>query len=323
MSQLPVDCLNEIFEYLENDQFTLHSCILVNRSCCEISVRIFWRSVWNYNVSNFSTLVACLPNESKEVLYENGIIISTPTSKSPTFNYASFCRVLSINRVHYMIEKLLKNQQSLISSQNLNNNANIIMQEICKMFMNQISSLKNLTILPRQYITFTYHSEIKDCLKNLSKLHCNSRISSEFFYHLSQICHNIQSLTIEFEEIISNGLTDLISAQKNLKCFSIILRGNLTYGDLKKIIHSLMTKLPNTLIKFDMYGECFYFSLFSLSFITNFKSLQELELTFNFTSDFRDFEKLHVTFPQLQILRFKYALPRVLLLIKFLEINGK
>src|SRR6266536_2787923 len=113
MSQLPADCLNEIIEYLEDDKFTLYSCILVNRFWCEVSVRIFWRNVQNYNISNFSTLVACLPNESKEILYENGIIISTPTSKSPTFNYASFCKVISIDYVHFMIKKLLNNQQSI------------------------------------------------------------------------------------------------------------------------------------------------------------------------------------------------------------------
>src|SRR6266536_1387751 len=127
------DCLNEIFEYLvADDKFTLNSCILVNRLWCEVSVRIFWRNVRNYSISNFSTLIACLPNESKEILYENEIIISTPTSKFPTFNYASFCKVLIIDQVHYMIEQLLENQQS-ISPQNLYNNANIVVQEICKM----------------------------------------------------------------------------------------------------------------------------------------------------------------------------------------------
>src|SRR6266498_3963406 len=142
MSQLPADCLNEIFEYLEDDRFTLYSCILVNCFWCEVSVRIFWRNVWNYSIPNFNTLIACLPNESKEILKENGIIISNPTSKSPTFNYASFCKVLSINRVHNMIEKLL-NQQSILP-QNLDNNTHIVMQELFKMFMNQISSLKRL-----------------------------------------------------------------------------------------------------------------------------------------------------------------------------------
>ena len=28
MSQLPADCLNDIFEYLKEDEVTLHSCLL-------------------------------------------------------------------------------------------------------------------------------------------------------------------------------------------------------------------------------------------------------------------------------------------------------
>src|SRR6266496_1994130 len=137
MSQLLADCLNDIFEYLKNDMVTLHSCLLVNHLWCEVSVRILWRDTLNYSTSNFRTLIACLPNESKEILYENGIIISTPTSKLPIFRYASFCKVLSINRVNYKIEELLRDQQSS-SLQNLSNNDTyIVVQEICKMFMNQ------------------------------------------------------------------------------------------------------------------------------------------------------------------------------------------
>ncbi len=85
--QLPADCLNENFEYLgdEKDKITLRSCSLVNRLLCEISVRILWTSIPNYN-----TLIACLPNESKEILYKNEIIITTPTSKPPLFDYVTF-----------------------------------------------------------------------------------------------------------------------------------------------------------------------------------------------------------------------------------------
>jgi len=72
MSQLTTDCLEEIFEYLEDDKITLHSCLLVNRLWCKISVRILWRIIRNYN-----TLIACLPDESKEILYNNKIIFST------------------------------------------------------------------------------------------------------------------------------------------------------------------------------------------------------------------------------------------------------
>src|ERR1044072_1131781 len=135
MSQLPADCLNEIFEYLEDDKVSLRSCLLVNHLWCEISVKILWRRIRNYN-----TLITCLPNDSKDILLKNGIITSTLASKSPMFNYASFCKDLSVFQVCDKIGQLLENQQS-ISSQNLKN---VVIQEIFKLLMNQISSLKTL-----------------------------------------------------------------------------------------------------------------------------------------------------------------------------------
>src|ERR1044072_5754484 len=102
---MSVDCLNEIFEYLENDKVTLHSCLLVSRLWCEISVRILWTSVWNYN-----TLIACLPNESKEILHKNEIITLTPTSKPPLLNYVVFIKILEIDKI---IKNTFKNHQPM------------------------------------------------------------------------------------------------------------------------------------------------------------------------------------------------------------------
>jgi hypothetical protein len=74
----------KILEYFEKDIATLHSCLL-----CEISVRILVGSDYNINIilcplrqirlSFFNTLIACLPNESKEFLNKNMIFISTPS----------------------------------------------------------------------------------------------------------------------------------------------------------------------------------------------------------------------------------------------------
>src|ERR1051325_7058764 len=136
MPRLPADCLNEIFEYLEYDDITLRSCLLVNRLWCEVSVRILWRDIWNYSTRNFRTLIACLPDESKKILSRNRIIVSAPTLKSPMFNYASFCKVLSINRVNCKIKQLLRSQQY--------RDVHIVERELYKLFMNQISSLKGL-----------------------------------------------------------------------------------------------------------------------------------------------------------------------------------
>src|SRR5436190_9596660 len=133
MFQPPANCLNDIFECLEEDKITLHSCLLVNRLWCEISVRILWTSVWNYD-----TLIACLPNESKEILYKNGIIPSTSTSKPALFNYVAFIKNLEIDKVIKNILKKFRYYNDKPSI--LDNKKCILVQEIYKLF-NQISSL--------------------------------------------------------------------------------------------------------------------------------------------------------------------------------------
>jgi hypothetical protein len=122
------------------------------------------------------------------------------------------------------------------------------MQEICKMFMNQSSSLKGLIMFKAIYIPYSFCSEIKDCLKNLSKLHCNSIISPDIFYQLSHLCHNTSLLDIVIQQnILNNGLVDLIKIQKNLKYF-IISQYDFTEG----LFPLLITKLPNTLNKLNI-----------------------------------------------------------------------
>jgi hypothetical protein len=322
MPQLLGDCLNEILKYLKDDRINLYSCLLVNRLWCEITVRILWRSIWNYNNKTYNTLVSCLPKESKEILYRNGIVISTPTSEPPMFNYASFCKVLSINQINYQVGLLLKNQQHNISSQNLNKNVHILLQEIFKLYMKQITSLKELSFLQLTSITFYHYTGAKDCLKNLSKLFCRSDINTEFFYQLSKICNNIQYLTIDFKKtMVSNGLTELISVQQKLKYLDIILSygSNKTSKDLTDIT-TLLTKFPNTLNKLILDGGIHFIPL---SFITKFTNLQELLLLFYSNKAFEDFKMLqYVTFSKLRILKIQYASPNYELLINFLEING-
>src|SRR5438045_108262 len=135
------DCLNIIFENLEKDKATLRSCLLVNRLWCEVSVRILWRNVWTASrqLDTKASLIlrvsiACLPNESKELLYKNKIFILTPTSRSPLFNYVTFCKALSIFEVRRAVHDELRYRLSITSlSQN-----DLVSGEIIKMFM-QIS----------------------------------------------------------------------------------------------------------------------------------------------------------------------------------------
>jgi hypothetical protein len=325
MSQLYADCLNEILEYLEDDKITLHSCLLVNRLWCKVSVRILWRNIRNYNSRTFSTLISCLPSNSKEILCNNGIKISTPTSKPPLFDYAKFCRVLSISQVYYKLKVLLRHQH-YTSLRKLNNDIKIVTQEVFKLFMTRIPCLKKLLAFsPSHMCTFASYPGARECLNGLSEFRCSSNIDSELFFQLSQVCYNIQSLAIEFENsVISNGLAELISAQNNLKYISIVLYyGTKNMYRVPQIpsFSSLVDNFPKNLIKFYLCGGNYRISL---SFISDFTDLQELQLSFDYSENFKDFESLQYTlFSRLQVLKIRRARPKCEYLIRFLKINGK
>ncbi len=301
--QLPADCLSEIFEYLE-DKVDLYSCLLVDHLWCEVSVRFLWT-----NIQNFHTLIACLPDESKEILYENEIIISPSTSKPPLFNYVTFIKNLSMTEIRREIRNLLEYHQPTVSQRYM-----VVTKEIFKMFMSQIS-LKKLTLYynPRYIqnipnIPFTTYPGAIDCLRNLSELICYSDIYPEIFYQLSQICYNIQSLNLTIRNFISNGLTNLISVQQNLKYLIVYNESN--NENLTDII-SPLKKISSNLIKLDIN--------IPLPFIDEFTNLKELVLHHH------ECLKLlqYVKFPQLQILNFIIVCPYHEHFIKFLENNGK
>ncbi|RIA86772.1 hypothetical protein C1645_828769 [Glomus cerebriforme] len=323
--QLTFDCLKEIFEFLEKDKATLFSCLLVNRIWCGISVIILWRQICDIPKS-IDTLIACLPNESKDLLLKNGFIISTPTSKLPLFNYPSFCKILPISCV-------IKRQRKFRSNCH---KTSLLTREILKMFMKQNSSLKELIYdidyyeykvincsgakkVPN-YINFLDFPGARDYLKNISRLFCCSNTYPGFFYRLSQICHNIQLLNIEYENSFPIGLYDLINSQNNLKYFSLERRYG-QYDEYNKNYTKIVSSLTNhsdTLKTLYLHGKENYGSL---SFITKFTNLQELDLSLEYENVDYFKELQYHTFPHLVSLHFNC--PKVEILINFLKNNGK
>src|SRR3954447_23543653 len=111
-----------------------------------------------------SILISCLPNKSKKHLckyHKNDIFISTLTSKPLLFNYPSFCKVLSING----LGRIVSNYSESFPPMCFNDRSYLVMKEILKMFMNQISTLKTLTYynysVPNN-IPFTHFPGAKD-----------------------------------------------------------------------------------------------------------------------------------------------------------------
>src|ERR1044072_3944469 len=90
--------------------------------------------------SNVNTLIACLPNESKDILRQNGIIVSILASKTPSFYYVAFVKELSINDIILGIDKFLRVQ--LGHSPNHESNKRVLAREMFKLFGKQISLKK-------------------------------------------------------------------------------------------------------------------------------------------------------------------------------------
>ncbi|RIA92331.1 hypothetical protein C1645_845925 [Glomus cerebriforme] len=182
------------------------------------------------------------------------------------------------------------------------------------MFMNQIPSLRSLKYT--KYISC--FSGASKCLKDLSELHCCSSIPSEFFCQLSQIsCHNLRSLSIDFDCEASNGLKELIHLQNNLKDLNLLALISNWIG-----IIPALTKHSNTLTKLHLDSNSN--EILPLSFVASLKNLQEIKFSFFIEKNFEDFKKLqYVNFPKLQILDFPYNCPKPEYMMNFLEINGK
>ena len=50
------ELINEIIRYLRNDFSTLHSCILVNRLWCRLTIPLLWEDPFSISTKNHSFL---------------------------------------------------------------------------------------------------------------------------------------------------------------------------------------------------------------------------------------------------------------------------
>jgi hypothetical protein len=215
MSKLNKDILFLIFEELQEDSKSLLSCLMVNRLWCETSIPTLWRNPWRYNInysnknSLYSVIIFYLPDNIKEVLIKQGILLSQISHQSLLFDYLSFCKSIDVEILNTIIS---------IGSSDLYNQF-LLQQEIYSLLMRKCSELKYLNIESAKHQIF-YFPEAKARLESLCELKCDTSIDSLYFYGLARICQNIQRLIIINKKIkVNHGAVKLIEIQRNLKYF--------------------------------------------------------------------------------------------------------
>ncbi|KAF0469427.1 hypothetical protein F8M41_025534 [Gigaspora margarita] len=298
MIKLPADCLYQIFQHFKDDLKTLHSCLLSSRTCCELIIPILWSNPWKlirkkkftpeYKISLMSllsTLLSCLPSESKQLLHDKHVHW---TSHRIFLNYITYCRSLDCHGIWDMLDVVSAQHPLFPFSNSKIHIKNLVCQEICKMIILQSIKITQMFISEKSYSFFNLLQilSLSDS-QNLSQLkefeyeiNENSKILT--FCNLSNVCKNISNFTIYLRTTPSESFVDFIKSQNSIKFMDIKFK----YGPSSKFINSLLLH-SNTLTY--LYVSCYReISTFSkiFSIYHTFSNLRFLK--YHVYSDFVD-----------------------------------
>ncbi|GBC10179.1 hypothetical protein RclHR1_09400001 [Rhizophagus clarus] len=210
MSKLNNDILFLILEELSGDIKSLRSCLLVNKTWCEISVSILWRNPSGYfKRGSLNLIISHLSNETKEYLKSEGILSSVILRKKPLFNYVGFIRYLDLTQLEQLLELLLRNVKE--------NKVSNIINEILELFINGNTRVTHLRIPSHFNRQIHLISGADHYFSGLKFLFCSTDDTNQNILEgLSKISKSIRKMELYVLTNNYTGIIKLIEAQKNL-----------------------------------------------------------------------------------------------------------
>ncbi|RIA89939.1 hypothetical protein C1645_876403 [Glomus cerebriforme] len=327
MSKFPIlvdDCLRDIFEYLNSDPETLHSCILVNRQWCQNAVPILWRNPWKYRRERLlkksfkiiNTYISTLPKETQRNLLQDQIIQCSRLSllKKPIFEYSKFLQSIVLyeleadvkfwiynqsNQTKQRKKKAAKNFTKIIQAdnenirgndqrQNFKRNKKNLMKELLKFFLVHSPNIDTLYISNYNFsfiIEITESEPIaKNCIANLRHLQIGSLT---YLSKLSQLSRNVDHLEIVNHNLCSEELRNFITVQNNLKelTIEISIIGSIIDPDTNNMMVEISKKNSITRLTIKDSPKIFFI-------LKGFGSLTELIIIYNIEHSIRHWEHM-------------------------------
>jgi hypothetical protein len=244
------ELINEIIQYFRNDFSTLHSCILVNRLWCRLSIPLLWEDPFSMrfpkNYHFIKIYLNSLNEDDKTKLNEYGINNKFFPSNT-LFNYPSFIKRLNTCRIGNSIEKAVRTlaaeeQTSTYSIQNTNllnllpshpcfdrhlNFARLIYKLLFKIFIENEVKLHTFDVTVIINIDYDYFNDTFELIlqnptfirniKNLklyfSKIITNFTNIYPFLIFLNTNCNSISSLYFQFPSENDNMLIEIYLSQ--------------------------------------------------------------------------------------------------------------
>ncbi|CAB5185245.1 unnamed protein product [Rhizophagus irregularis] len=303
MEILNIDCLILIFNELSSDNNSLYSCLLVNKEWCHLVIPILWGNYPNYTIcinsteKFFNIILSCLSTSSKQLLIDNNIRLSQTILSKSSFNYVSLCKFLKIEIINNIINMIFRKE--ILTNVDYSKERDLLEQEIYKLFVSQCEGIKELEWQSSQPIVSfpgasTGFSQLYNLNIDLFYVNSNS------LYEMSQICKDLNELTIKGCSQDIPGLISLIDAQRNLKSVSFDFQTK--EGTCEELSKALARK-GCTINNLSLYGSV---DIIPLSFLMSLNNLKDLIIYYDFESYGRilKFQKYlaNSKFPDLQIL---------------------
>ncbi len=263
MPELIRDVLYLIFKELQDDDKTLCSCLLVNKTFCEIIIPILWKNPWKFIKKEkekflLNVIISHLSDESKNYLSQHNFLINS--YHRPLFDYINFCKHLNLNEIQRIINMTFydKPEMSIF----------IVENEILNIFINENMKYTHLYMPDEIDFQINLIPGAESCFSEIEFLSCSNGIDDSIVAGLTEICKSIKELELDIKMYKSNyGIARLIEAQRKLLKIDLT---NYMYNDVT--LDNSLSKHVNAVQYLRMNGE------FLAEFLPFFVNLRVLDL---------------------------------------------
>ncbi|PKY25993.1 hypothetical protein RhiirB3_441144 [Rhizophagus irregularis] len=204
----------EVIKYFQNDYSTLHSCILVNRLWCRLSIPLLWENPFSIYAKNHNYIEIYLLyiNDDLKTTFYKYKVINNSLPSSTLFNYPKFLKYLNTYEFIFSVRKWFGSPIKYINLENISYLTDFyIMIDICvslfKIFIENEVNLHTLEIDSTSIIYDSiYPSNILELiLQNTNFIHNIKNLK----FHIIDNNRNIA--------LIKDRISQIINLQQNLK----------------------------------------------------------------------------------------------------------
>ncbi|GBC10867.1 hypothetical protein RclHR1_09980001 [Rhizophagus clarus] len=216
---------HEILQYFHNDFPTLHSCILVNRLWCHLSIPLLWENPFAIPTKNYNFIDIYLDNlnaDLKTKIYKYKLNdISLPSNG--LFNYPSFIKYLNTLKIITSVGKWVEDtvrtlkpgSKYVLRDLSVPDFNKLIYTSLFKMFIENGVSLHTLSIEIFAFRTYKscYYNIFELILQNQDFIH---NVSNLKLYLGSSSGFPYQTTSNDYT-LVKNRILQIINLNQNLK----------------------------------------------------------------------------------------------------------